>query len=49
MSVPCTAKEIQEKVEMDVTERFVQFSVPELFFWSIGLEYLGGDGVEFKI
>ena len=48
MKFPCTAKEIQEKIEMSAIEKFVQFSVPELFFWSIGLEYFG-DSLEVRI
>jgi hypothetical protein len=47
MDVPCNIKEIQEKIERNSSDKFIQSSVPELFCWDIGLEYLGGDSVEF--
>lgn len=47
--VPCTVKEIQAKIERNAEETFVLFSIPELFFWELGLEYIGNDTIAFGV
>jgi len=48
-NIPCTAKEIKAGIELVVADRFMNLEVPELFFWSIDLEYIASDSVAFGV
>lgn len=41
--VPCTVEGIRRQIEQTAQEQFIERTVPELFFWSLGLEYVGPD------
>lgn len=41
--VPCTVEGIRRQIERNAQEQFMIRTVPELFFWSLGLEYVGPD------
>lgn len=41
--VPCTVEGIRQRLEETAQEQFIERTVPELFFWSLGLEYVGHD------
>ena len=38
--IPSTLREIQAKIERNAQEQFIITTVPELFFWELGLEYI---------
>lgn len=40
---PTTVTEIQEKIDKNAEEEFIIKNVPELLFWELGLECIGGD------
>jgi len=47
-NIPCIVKEIQERIEKNAEEEFIDFSVPELFFWGLGVEYIG-NSISFEV
>lgn len=49
VNVPTTIKGIQEKIERNAEENFILLSVPELFFWTLGLEYFSDDKISFEV
>ena len=47
--IPCTVREIRARIERCREDDFVLLSVPELFFWELGLEYIGTDTITMEV
>ena len=43
--IPNTIGEIRDMIERNAQEQFMILNVPELFFWELGLEYIGNDTI----
>lgn len=47
--VPCTVEGIRRRLEETAQEQFIEWAVPELFFWGLGLEYISDEKITFEV
>lgn len=50
--VPCTVQEIKSRIESNAQEQFIfwtVWAVSEIFFWSLGLDYIRSDAVTIEV
>lgn len=46
---PCTVEGIKRQIEHNAQEQFMNRTVPELFFFELGLEYIGTNTITFEV